>query len=219
MYIIYDFIGLLILILSPIIISIRIATGKEDPKRFLEKFCIYKNNFKNKRTIWIHGASVGEILSIIPIVKKLEKNKKIKRILITSGTTSSALVLSKYSFKKTIHKYFPIDTNYFSNQFIKYWDPKLAIFVESEIWPNMLKNLNKKNIPIILLNARITKKSFHKWKKFPSFSKNLFNKISLALPQNLETYKYLKILGTKNIKFAGNLKYYGKKNFRKIQAL
>ncbi len=215
MYIIYDFIGLLIIILSPIIISFRIATGKEDPKRFLEKFCIYKNKFKNKKTIWIHGASVGEILSIIPIVKKLEKNKKIIRILITSGTTSSALVFSKYKFKKTIHKYFPIDTNYFSNRFIKYWDPKLAIFAESEIWPNMLKNLNKKNIPIILLNARITKKSFHKWKKISNFSKNLFNKISLALPQNLETFKYLKILGTKNIKFAGNLKYYGKKKYQK----
>ena len=215
MYIIYEFIGLLILILSPIIISVRIITGKEDPKRFLEKFCIYKKKFKNKDTIWIHGASVGEILSIIPVVKKLEKNNKVKRILITSGTTSSALVFSKYKFKKTIHKYFPIDTNYFSNRFIKYWDPKLAIFVESEIWPNMLKNLNKKNIPIILLNARITKKSFHKWKKFTSFSDNLFNKITLALPQNLETYKYLKILGTKNIKFAGNLKYYGKKKYQK----
>ena len=215
MYIIYEFIGLLIVILSPIIISFRIITGKEDPKRFLEKFCFYKQKFVNKKTIWIHGASVGEILSIIPVVKKLEKNKNIKRILITSGTTSSALVFSKYKFKKTIHKYFPIDTNYFSNRFIEYWNPKLAIFVESEIWPNMLKNLNLKNIPVILLNARITKKSFLKWKRFPNFSKNLFNKISLALPQNFETYKYLKILGTKNLKFIGNLKYYGEKKYQK----
>jgi len=219
MYIIYELIGLLIVILSPIIILFRVITGKEDPKRFLEKYCFYNKKFKNKKTIWIHGASVGEVLSIIPLVKKLEKNRKIKRILITSGTTSSALVFSKYKFKKTIHKYFPIDTNYFSNRFIKYWDPRLAIFVESEIWPNMLKNLNKKNIPIILLNARITKKSFYKWKKFPNFSKNLFNKISLALPQNSETYKYLKILGTKNIKFAGNLKYYGEKKYKKNKNL
>jgi len=219
MYIIYELIGLLIVILSPIIILFRVITGKEDPKRFLEKYCFYNKKFKNKKTIWIHGASVGEVLSIIPLVKKLEKNRKIKRILITSGTTSSALVFSKYKFKKTIHKYFQIDTNYFSNRFIKYWDPRLAIFVESEIWPNMLKNLNKKNIPIILLNARITKKSFYKWKKFPNFSKNLFNKISLALPQNSETYKYLKILGTKNIKFAGNLKYYGEKKYKKNKNL
>ena len=214
MYFIYEFLGLVIVILSPIIILFRIISGKEDPKRFLEKFCFYKYKLKYKKTIWIHGASVGEILSIIPVVKELEKNKKIKRILITSGTKSSALVFSKYKFKKTIHRYFPIDTNYFSNQFIKYWNPQLAIFVESEIWPNMLKNLYLKNIPIILLNARITKKSFYKWKKFLNFSKNLFNKISLALPQNSATYKYLKILGTKNLKFAGNLKYYGEKKFQ-----
>ena len=91
-YIIYDFIGLLILILSPIIISIRIATGKEDPKRFLEKLCLYSSYRNINKTVWFHGASIGEITSIIPIVEALEKNKKIKKILITYSTTSSAIL-------------------------------------------------------------------------------------------------------------------------------
>ena len=215
MYFFYEFLGLIIVIFSPIIILFRVISGKEDPKRFIEKFCIYSNKISNKKTIWIHGASVGEIASIIPVVKELEKNKKVKRILITSSTTSSALVFSKYKFKKIIHKYFPIDTNYFSNKFIKYWKPQLSIFVESEIWPNMYKNLHLKKIPIILLNARITKKSFNNWKIFSNFSKNLFNKISLALPQNFETLKYLKTLGVKNLRIAGNLKYYGEKKSHK----
>ena len=98
------------------------------------------------------------MMSIIPVLKKLEKNKNIKKILVTSTTTSSANIFLKFKFKKIIHKYFPIDSNLNSKKFIKLWKPKVAIFVESEIWPNTYKNLYLNNIPIILLNARITKK-------------------------------------------------------------
>jgi len=214
MFFVYEVLGLIFIIFSPIIFLIRIMLGKENPKRFLEKFCIYSKNPNFKKTIWLHGASVGEILSIIPIIQELEKNKKINKILLSSSTTSSALIFSKYKFKKTTHIYFPIDTNYLTNKFINYWNPKVAIFIDSEIWPNMFKNLEKNNIPIVLINGRITKKSFMRWMKFPSFAIKIFKKISLALPQNTETLKYLKILGVKKIKFVGNLKYFGQsKNF------
>ncbi len=215
MYFIYEALGLVVIAFSPFIILYRIIRGKEDPKRFLEKYCFYSKKNKSKLTIWIHGASVGEILSAIPIIKYFEKNKKIKKILITSLTRSSSLILSKYNFKKTIHKYFPIDTNYFTNKFINFWNPKLAIFIESEVWPNMFKNLYFKKIPILLLNARLTKKSFYRWKNFPNFSKLIFSKISLAMPQNIETFNFLKILGVKKLKLNGNLKYYGEKQNKK----
>ena len=207
---IYDSIFLIFIVLSPIIFLLRIISGKEDPKRFLEKLCLYSSYRNINKTVWFHGASIGEITSIIPIVEALEKNKKIKKILITSSTTSSASVINKYKFKKTTHVFFPIDTNYLTNRFIRYWKPQIALFIDSEIWPNMFKNLNKNKIPIILLNGRITKKSFLRWKRFPDFSKEIFSKISIALPSNTETMKYLKILGTKKIKIAGNLKYFGK---------
>ncbi len=222
MFYIYELIYLILIIFSPFIFLLRIVSGKEDPKRFLEKFCLYSNYGNIEKTVWIHGASIGEITSVIPIVEALEKNKKIKKILLTSSTTSSASVIKKYKFKKTTHVFFPIDTNYLSNRFIRYWRPQIALFIDSEIWPNMFKNLNKNKIPIILLNGRITKKSFLRWKKFPKFSKKIFSKISLAMPQNTETLKYLKILGAKKIKIVGNLKYFGKskknidKNTKKI---
>ena len=210
MFYIYEFIFLIFIIFSPIVFLLRIIFGKEDPKRFLEKFCLYSNNHNNvNKTIWFHGASIGEIISIIPIIKTLEKNKNVKKILLTSSTTSSASVIKKYKFKKTIHVFFPIDTNYLTNRFIKYWKPRVALFIDSEIWPNMFNNLKINKIPIILLNGRITKKSFNRWNKFPNFAKKIFSKISLALPQNIETYKYLKTLGVKKIKIAGNLKYFG----------
>ena len=209
MFFIYEVLGLIFILFSPLIFLIRIILGKENPQRFLEKFCIYSKNPNFKKTIWLHGASVGEILSVIPLIQELEKNKKINKILLSSSTTSSALIFSKYKFKKTTHIYFPIDTNYLTNKFINYWNPKVAIFIDSEIWPNMFKNLEKNNIPIVLINGRITKKSFMRWMKFPSFAIKIFKKISLALPQNTETLKYLKILGVKKIKFVGNLKYFG----------
>tara|TARA_B100000579_G_scaffold399720_1_gene380865 strand:+ start:91 stop:1323 length:1233 start_codon:yes stop_codon:yes gene_type:complete len=210
MFYIYEFLFLILIIISPIIFLIRLVSGKEDPKRFLEKFCLYSKGQNKNKTIWFHGASLGEISSIIPIIEVLEKNKKIKKILLTSSTTSSASIIKKYKFKKTTHVFFPIDTNYLTNRFIRYWKPQIALFVDSEIWPNMYKNLYKNKIPIILLNGRITKKSFLRWRRFPSFSKKIFSKISMAMPQNTETLKYLKTLGVKKIKICGNLKYFGK---------
>ena len=210
MFYIYEFLFLILVIISPIIFLIRIVSGKEDPKRFLEKFCLYSKGQNKNKTIWFHGASLGEISSIIPIIEVLEKNKKIKKILLTSSTTSSTTIIKKYKFKKTTHVFFPIDTNYLTNRFIRYWKPQIALFVDSEIWPNMYKNLYKNKIPIILLNGRITKKSFLRWRRFPNFSKKIFSKISMAMPQNTETLKYLKTLGVKKIKICGNLKYFGK---------
>jgi len=222
MFFIYEVLGLIFIIFSPIIFLIRIILGKEDPKRFLEKFCIYSKRFKIRKTIWLHGSSVGEILSVIPIINVLEKNNKIKKIILTSSTTSSALIFSKYKFKKTTHIYFPIDTNYLTKKFIKYWKPQIALFIDSEIWPNMFNNLKINNIPIILINARITKKSFKRWIKFPDFAKKNFSKISLAMPHSNESSIYLKKLGVKKIKIFGNLKYSGQskqfldKNIKKL---
>jgi 3-deoxy-D-manno-octulosonic-acid transferase len=211
MYFFYNILTNLAIIISPIIIIYRIVKGKEDVKRVGEKFCIYSKKKSNKK-VWIHAASVGELMSIVPVIRKLEKNKKIKNILLSTSTTSSAKIFNKLKLKKTSHIYFPLDNNFIVKRFINYWQPELAIFIDSEIWPNMFNNLHIKNIPIIIMNARITERSFNKWQLFPSFANQVFGKITLALPQNLETLKYLKLLKVRDIKTAGNLKYYGQKN-------
>ena len=211
MFFIYGILTNILFLLSPLIFVFRILKKKEDISRFQEKYCIYsKKNFQ--QTIWFHAVSVGELMSIIPVINKLENNKKIKKIIITSSTISSAKIFKKQKFKKTVHKYFPLDTNFLTKKFINFWKPQVAILVDSEIWPNMIKNLNKNQIPIILLNARFTKSSFKKWLFVKNFAKEIFSKISIALPQNTETKKYLKILGIKKIFPAGNIKYYGEKS-------
>ncbi len=197
----------LILILSPIIILVRLFRNKEDFKRFKEKIGFFKKNNSRGKLIWFHGASVGEFQSIVPMLEKFEKSNEIKKILITSNTLSSSKIISRMKFKKVIHQFFPVDNNFIVKKFIKHWKPSIALFVDSEIWPNMIINLTKHKIPTILINARITKKSFKKWIKIRNFSQIIFNKISLCLCSNKETVVFLKKLGAKNIKYFGNLKY------------
>ena len=106
----------IIFFLSPIIIIYRILNKKESLKRFKEKFCFFSNLKKKGNLVWFHGASVGELQSIVPILEN-SKNKNINQILVTSNTLSSSRVIEKYKFKKLTHQFFPIDTNFLSQNF------------------------------------------------------------------------------------------------------
>ncbi len=207
MFFIYQLIISIIIFFSPFIIIFRIINGKEDKIRFKEKFCFFSKKNKYQKLIWFHGSSVGELMSIIPIISEYEKNSSVDKILVTSSTLSSSKIIKKYKFKKVIHQFYPIDHNFFSKKFINYWKPKVAIFLESEIWPSMFQNLKKRNIPLILLNARISKKSFKRWNRFKKFSEFVFNLIDYAYPQNSETGGFLKKFKLKKIRYIGNLKF------------
>ncbi len=207
MIFIYRILINLVLILSPLIILLRLLKKKEDLFRFKEKLGFSTKNRTKGKLIWFHGASVGEFQSIVPLLEKFEKSKNISQILVTSNTLSSSKIISEIKLKKVSHQFFPIDNNLIVQKFINNWKPSLALFIDSEIWPNMLINLDKKKVPTILLNARITKKSFKRWRKIHNFSKSIFNKFHLCLSSNKETIVFLKKLGAKNIKYFGNLKY------------
>ena len=207
MFFLYQILIIILLIFSPLIVFFRIFKKKEHKKRYKEKFCFPSKKRIGGNLIWFHGSSVGELLSIIPLVQELEKNKSINQILITTSTLSSAQIFKKFSFKKTVHQFFPIDSIFFSYMFLNYWKPTIAIFVESEIWPSIFKVLSKKNIHLQLLNARITKKTFKKWRRIKNFSNSIFKNISIAYPQNEETFNYLKKLNVSKIKKIGNLKF------------
>ena len=208
MFVIYQLLLTLIILFSPIIILFRIFKGKEDILRFKEKFCLFSKKRNTGKLIWFHGSSVGELMSVLPILIKYDRDKSFDQILVTSSTLSSSKILQKYNFRKVVHQFFPIDHIFFSNIFLNYWKPSSAIFLESEIWPSIYRSLKKRNIPLILLNARISKKTFKKWMKLKTFSRRIFKLISFAYPQNKETKRYLKKLGVKAINYIGNLKFY-----------
>ena len=144
MFIIYQLIVSLLIIFSPLIILIRVIKNKEDKIRFKEKFCFFSKKRVQGKLIWFHGSSVGEIMSMVPIISEYEKKKSINTILITSSTLSSSKILQKLKFKKVVHQFYPIDHIIFSKKFLNYWKPNKAIFLESEIWPSMFKSIKKK---------------------------------------------------------------------------
>ena len=203
----YRFLINIIFVISPIIIIVRLLKKKEHIFRFKEKFCIFSSNRKKGKLIWFHGASAGEIESILPIIEILEKKKEINQILITSKTLSSSKINSKLKLKKTIHQFFPLDTNFLTKKFLNYWKPNSVVFVDTEIWPNTVYNINKRGIPLIIVNGRMSKKSFNRWKMFPGFAKEIFCKFDLCISSSEISKKYFQKLGLMKVKYFGNLKF------------
>ena len=203
----YRFAINLIFLISPLILLIRLVKKKEDIFRFKEKFCFFSSYKKKGKLIWFHGASVGEIQSILPIIEILEKKNDVKQILITSNTLSSSKIISKLKLKKTVHQFFPIDTNFLTKRFLNYWKPNAAIFIDTEIWPNIINNIKTRKIPLAIINGRISKKTFKRWSMFPTFAKEIFNKFDLCISCSEVSRKYFNKLGIKNTKYFGNLKF------------
>ena len=205
----------LINIFFPIIILItylRIFFDKEDQKRFKEKlFSTSFNMSRNfqKKLIWFHVASLGEYKSILPIIKRLNNDKF--EFLITSLTLSSAeLINLTFRNERNIHhRFFPIDKLSLVKKFLDGWRPDITLFVDSEIWPNFLFELKKRKIPLILLNARITKKTFNRWMLIPFYAKKIFRLFDLCLTSSEETKRYLNNLEAQNVKHFGNIKLAG----------
>ncbi len=185
----------------------RINSNKELRNRISERYGISSINRKKGKLVWIHAASIGESLSILPIVKELEKNKKVKQILVTTGTVTSAEIMGNKLKGKAFHQFIPIDVPIFVKRFLDHWNPSLSIFVESEIWPNFILALKNRKKKLMILNGRMTVKSFNRWSKFKNTSLALFSKFDLCCTQSNDSTFFYENLGTKNTIYTGNLKF------------
>ena len=214
MYYWYKFITFFFYPFAPVYLYFRKIRKKEDSIRYKEKLAKINIERGDGFLIWFHVASVGEAMSILPLIAGCIKEKKINRILITSITLSSGKILEKRfnNNPKINHQFLPLDIISLINKFLDHWKPNLSIFIDSEIWPNLILKINEKKIPLLLVNARITKKSFDRWKLVIGFAKNIFGKFDLCIASNNESENFLKILGSKNIKNYGNLKFSNIKN-------
>jgi|TARA_B100001964_G_scaffold44571_1_gene49620 3-deoxy-D-manno-octulosonic-acid transferase len=215
MYFWYKFFTYLFYPLAPIYLYFRKLKKKEDLIRYKEKLSKISIPRDSGFLIWFHVASIGEAMSILPLIENCIEEKKINKILITSITLSSGKILEKKFDQNTkvVHQYLPLDIPILTNRFLEHWNPNLSVFIDSEIWPNLILQINKKKIPLLLVNARITKKTFKRWKLVINFAKKIFEKFDLCIVSNKESESFLKSLGAKNIKNYGNLKFsHTKKN-------
>ncbi len=218
----YRLISLIFYPLLILIIYLRKIFNKEDKVRYKEKlfYSSFLNNFNNnKKLIWFHAASVGEVQSIIPIINRIDKKTNKFNFLITTITLSSGeFIKEEFKSRDNItHRYLPLDINFLIKKFISVWKPYGVFFVDSEIWPNLILNLKDKGIPISIINGRLTKKSFKRWKLLPALANKIFSKFDLILTSNLETKNYFAKLGGKNIFHFGNIKFSNKIDFINIK--
>ena len=209
MYFWYRFFTYLFYPFAPIYLYFRKIKKKEDSISYKEKLSRIETAREEGFLIWFHVASVGEAMSILPLIESCIEEKKIDKILLTSITLSSGNVLKKRFSQnvKVFHQFLPLDISVWTNKFLDHWKPNLSIFIDSEIWPNLISQISKKKIPLLLINARITKKTFDRWKLIIGFAKKIFEKFDLCIASNKESESFLKILGAKNIKNYGNLKF------------
>jgi len=193
-------------------LHLRILRKKECPLRYKEKLGVSLKNRNNGYLIWFHCSSIGELKSIFPIIDHYLKKSQ---ILVTTSTLGSNEVFQKkyYNTKNIIHQYAPIDSPQIVKKFFKKWNPNIIFFTESEIWPNQIFYAKNKNIPIILLNARISNKSFIKWKLIKSSMNKILNCFDLILCQSNESADYFNYFETNNVKILGNLKFVVSENF------
>jgi len=214
MYFWYRFFTYLFYPFAPIYLYFRKIRKKEDSISYREKLSKIEISREEGFLIWFHVASVGEAMSILPLIESCMEEKKINQILLTSITLSSGKILKKRFNQnaKVIHQFLPLDISVWTSKFLEHWKPNLSIFIDSEIWPNLISQISEKKIPLLLINARITKKSFKRWKLIISFAKKIFEKFDLCIVSNKESENFLKILGAKNIKNYGNLKFSNIKN-------
>ena len=223
MIILYRTLTILIYPLLIILVFLRRLQNKEDAKRYKEK--IFPSFFnvcrkKNTKLIWFHAASIGELNSILPIIKNLNESNKNFEFLITTVTLSSSNLAKEKikNFQNVYHRFFPIDVRFIMKKFLLSWKPDAIFFVDSEIWPNIILEIKKLKIPIALINARITSKTFKKWMYISKDAKKIFNNFDMCLASNLETKKYLENLNANKIIYTGNIKLINKVEEEKLRS-
>jgi 3-deoxy-D-manno-octulosonic-acid transferase len=184
----------------------RASQGYEDKERLKERIGITTLPRPDKPILWIHAVSVGEAVAALTIVQAILKTHPEIYVVLTTTTVSSARVIGKRLPKNTIHQYGPVDTPQAVNRFLDYWQPDLAIWIESELWPNLLYQTQEKGIPTILLNGRISSKSFSNWRKLRGMISPLLGGLSLCAVQSEEQASFFQALGAKTVSVMGNAK-------------
>ena len=183
----------------------RLKRDKEDPMRVAERRGIASKRRPRGPLVWVHGASVGEILSVMPLLDRIRASGF--AILLTSGTVTAARLAQRRLPEGVLHQFAPLDSPVFVQRFLEYWQPGLVLLAESELWPNIITEGARRGIPLVLINGRLSKRSFDRWKMFGRTAAALLSNIDLCLAQENDDARRLAQLGAPRVFTTGNLKF------------
>src|SRR5260221_1103827 len=190
--------------LAPALIKRRLKLGKEDPARVSERRGVSAECRPVGPLVWIHGASVGEVLASAGLIEKLRALNI--RILLTSGTVTSAAVVAKRFPTDVIHQYVPYDSPRYVARFLDHWRPSLALFIESDLWPNLILSSAARRLPMVLINGRMSHRSFPRWRRLQGTIAALLGRFDVCLAQSQLDADRFSALGSRNVMTTGNLK-------------
>src|SRR5437879_1632468 len=190
--------------LSPALINRRLKLGKEDPARVGERRALRAGIRPTGPLVWIHGASVGEVLAAAALIERLRALDL--RILLTSGTVTSAAVVAKRFPPDVIHQYVPYDSPRYVGRFLDHWRPSLALFIESDLWPNLILSSAARQLPMVLINGRMSHRSFPRWRRVSNTISALLGRFDVCLAQSQLDADRFSALGSRNVVTTGNLK-------------
>jgi 3-deoxy-D-manno-octulosonic-acid transferase len=201
---VYRKLSFAVVLLAPALIKRRLKLGKEDPARIGERRGVSNDVRPRGPLVWIHGASVGEVLAAAALIEKLRELNL--RILLTSGTVTSAAIVARRFPPDIIHQYVPYDSPRFVARFLDHWRPSLALFIESDLWPNLILSSAARRLPMVLINGRMSHRSFPRWRWVSSTISALLGKFDICLAQSEVDAERFAALGSPNVVTTGNLK-------------
>lgn len=191
--------------LAPLLLSYRVSRGKEDRNRLGERYGRASRPRPEGAVVWIHAASVGETNAVLPLIKKIVATGR--SVVFTTVTKTAARIAEERLPPGAVHQYSPIDVGVWVRAFIAHWRPDAAMLVESELWPQAIRNLSAAGVPLIIVNGRLSRHSFEGWRKHRAIAEAMFSKIDLCLAQTDEDGERYRTLGVRSVAVTGNLKF------------
>ena len=209
--------------LAPRLLDARARQGKEDPVRVDERLGLTTVARPAGDLVWLHGVSVGETLSLLPVVERIRRQRPDLTILVTSGTLTSAQLLAQRLPAGIIHQFAPVDGPGAVAAFLDHWQPSLAVFVESELWPNLILEARRRGVKLVLASARITEKTVEGWRRFPGAVRRILSAFDRILPQDETSAARLHSLGARidghvNLKLSGEAPPHDAAAFTRLSA-
>jgi 3-deoxy-D-manno-octulosonic-acid transferase len=190
--------------IAPHLLARRLHRGKEHPTRLAERRGEASQPRPDGALIWLHSASVGEMLAVVPLIERIRAQGF--AVLVTSGTVTSAALAEQRLPAGTLHQFIPLDAPRYVGRFLQHWRPDLALFVESDLWPNLILETARRRVPMIMVNGRLSARSFRRWRRLPGVIAALLERFDLCLAQSVADAQRYMELGAPRVTSTGNLK-------------